>query len=244
MINTGLPYDIKQMSMIAQEGAIVDMNNINFPGIDESNQVRTAFIFMRNTGFNVKLDWSNCTDERQYSILKEYITSDIKWHSDDMCDMWCEMLNDYITGLDTYCAWQGKADGLIDETMSLLASLPIYIMYRHELNGTVFNLDDIEKKESSKIGANYISLLKNSGVDDLIIFACGAPKIQPKFWTELFTDDNNDLMSALFESKSGICQIMHAFTTEEPTKFREDMEQIDNAYETIIHNEEWNIGKD
>ena len=236
MIKTSLPYDIAKMSTIAQEGAIVDMSQINFPGIAQEEQIRTAFIFMRNTGFNVTLDFSNCTNEQKDAILKEYITTDIEWYSEDMCNLWLDMMEDYIRGKQT------ANDDLVEESLNLLASLPIYIFYRHELNNVVYNIDDIEKKEKSLLGANYLSLLKADGVSEFILFACSVAK--PYFWEEIFKEDNNKLMEILANNKAGICQLMHAFCTETPDEFSEDMEKIDAAYEAIVCKEAGDFRED
>lgn len=228
MIKTSLPYDIAKMSMIAQEGAIVDMSQINFPNIEQNEQIRTAFIFMRNTNFNVILDFSNCTKEQKDAILKEYITTDIEWYSKDMCNLWLDMLDKYIqTKNDTN-------DNLAKESLSLLASLPIYIFYRHELNNVVFNINDIKRKTNSLLGANYLSLLKTDGISKFILYSCNF--FEPYFWEDFFKEDNNKLMKILANDETGICQIMHAFCEETPDEFNENMKKIDIAYETIIHN--------
>ena len=236
MIKTSLPYDIAMMSTIAQEGAIVDMSRINFPGIAQEEQIRTAFIFMRNTGFNVTLDFSNCTKEQKDAILKEYITTDIEWYSEDICNLWLDMIEDYIQGKKT------ANDDLAEESVNLLASLPIYIFYRHELNNVAFSIDDIERKKNSLLGANYLSLLKAEDVSHFILIACSLDK--PYFWEEIFKEDNNKLMEILVNSKAGICQLMHAFCTETPDEFSEDMEKIDAAYEAIVCNEAGDLRED
>ena len=58
-IYTGLPYDFSQMTLIAENGAIIDLSNINYPGITQEENIRTTYIYLRNTGYeNIDLDFS------------------------------------------------------------------------------------------------------------------------------------------------------------------------------------------
>ena len=110
------------------------------------------------------------------------------------------------------------------------------------LNNVAFSIDDIERKKNSLVGANYLSLLKAEDVSHFILIACSLGK--PYFWEEIFKEDNNKLMEILANSKAGICQLMHAFCTETPDEFSEDMEKIDAAYEAIVCNEAGDLRED
>ena len=48
------------MNEIKEKGAIVDMSNINYPGINSEDNVRISYIYLRNTNFDVDLDFSKC----------------------------------------------------------------------------------------------------------------------------------------------------------------------------------------
>ena len=41
MIECGIPYNPQDMVEIKEKGCIIDMSNINFPGISEENKVKT-----------------------------------------------------------------------------------------------------------------------------------------------------------------------------------------------------------
>lgn len=59
MIHTHLPYNIEDFDNIEKNGAIVDVSNPQFDGISENEKNKTVLIYLRNTGFDVTLDFSN-----------------------------------------------------------------------------------------------------------------------------------------------------------------------------------------
>ena len=95
-IKTGLPYDLDQMENIAQNGAIVDISNINFPGIPDSKKVRTAYIFLRNTGFeNIVLDFQKADYKTKSDFLITYLQDTIENNNQEIHNSWITILFDY-----------------------------------------------------------------------------------------------------------------------------------------------------
>lgn len=231
-VRTGLPYDFELMEEIAENGATINMNDMHFPGKTDEEQIRTAWIFLRNTGFkNIEMDFSECTEEKKYEILKNYIQSDIKFSMDSITKEWHDILWGYIDGSDGYVIAKALEDGIIEELLTVFASLPVYAMYRHELNGVSYSAEDFPHKNMTKISLNYLSLIQSGMMDGIIMWSCA--NIQPAFYDNVFTKENNELMQTIAENETGICQILHAFCTMNENEFREEMDLVDEAYEKI-----------
>ena len=73
MLRTRIPYDIEKIEKIRDCGAIVDVSAPEFPGIEKDKQLRTTLVFLRNTGFDVKLDFTKCTYEEKRTYLLLYL---------------------------------------------------------------------------------------------------------------------------------------------------------------------------
>ena len=77
MLRTKIPYQIERIEEIRECGAVVDVSNPIFPGIEQDKQLRTTLVFLRNTGFDVELDFSGCSYEEKRDYLLLYLKDKI-----------------------------------------------------------------------------------------------------------------------------------------------------------------------
>lgn len=196
MLKTGLPYAMEDMSKVYEEGAIVDMNNINFPVVDIDRQIRTSFIYLRNTSFNnVTLDFSKCSYESKAKFLIEYLTCDIVFYNDLLKTSWLNILfnknflvnkyNSILTEQETI-RFINENKEFIEELETFINSLSLYLISLNKL----FTLDfkDIEQS-SFFLNSNTYSLIEDSNIGMLI----SNLKHTPKFYSKIFTLENNKL---------------------------------------------------
>lgn len=102
MIKTSLPYKIEEMELIQNNGAIVDMSNLNFVGSGKASE-KTSLVFLKNTGFNVTLDFSGCSYEDKAEYLKLYLTEDLSVCNHEFSSTWVKILNSCLgIGIEKY----------------------------------------------------------------------------------------------------------------------------------------------
>lgn len=217
MIHTGLPYRMEEITEIAQNGAVVNMDSLSFPTIPEDKQISTAFIFLRNTGFPlVSLDFSRCSYEKKEAYLQEYLETDMLVKYEEFSDTVIAVLDSLFfqnTGnMESFLVSEecqkfiSRNKKLLLKLLQFLASVPVYALYRLKLNGEAYSLSDIPETEV-KIGINYLNLLSYEDMQ-YIMFHTG---LEPLFYTKIFTEDNNELFSALSVNGLGIMETLLGF---------------------------------
>jgi hypothetical protein len=207
MITTGLPYTIEQMETINNEGAIVDMSDINFPKINPEDQKRTALIYLRNTNFNVTLDFSKCSYQDRRNFLYMYITSDLDIEYEEFSITWMKIL---LYSLDYYIEQDSdikfiledeetlkfinEEQDIIHELYQLILSLSTYALFKSTLGEEIVEMD-IEKTDKNIIGASFYHLLSYPEIE--FIFDADKFDIKPLFYEKIFTIKNKNLLNAL-----------------------------------------------
>ena len=245
MIKTGLPYSIDKITEISTNGAIVDMSSLNFPSIKGQDQVKTSLIFLRNTGFdNVVLDFSNCSYELKEEFIKEYLTTDIKVKNEELSDAVMSIIDykffhnasiiESFMDVDECKTFLKRNKTLMDELLQLLASIPIYSLYRLQLNNVAYDLSDIKHAQQTQLGLNYMHLLKYKEMQS-IMFNTG---FEPMFYDKFFTSENNELFDCIGNSGLGIAETLLGFEKQKPEDFTKALKGIDDAIETFVSKKE------
>lgn len=244
MLTTGLPYDMGSMDEIKNDGAIVDMSNINFPGIPEERIYKTTFIFLRNTGFNVILDFSKCDFDRKEKFLLAYLNENIDVVQNEFAITYVSILNrmigsptifECILTLEEIDTFIERNKELLSKVLSFMMSLPIFALYYFSLNNEAYTVDDIEKCDDDLISSNiyhivstpeYVSLF-GMELNDIV----GKYDFNgPKFYTKIFTGENIDLLTAVeklpfFSILHGLCNL----NSEDWNGFLENFESFKNG---------------
>lgn len=205
MIKTGLPYDFDIMGKIEEEGAIVDMSNIDYPGVELKDIVRTTFIYLRNTGFTkIKLDFSKADYNIKEQFLVFYLNGDIEYNIEELSSTLVKLLANYkninidtetILTEDEETLFIENNKQLLEEIESFAYSLPLYSMSRLDTEDFTFTYDDIEHTDFVFNG-NICSLIEHPNWNMLYELE---PTLQPKFYTKLFTIDNNRLFETIMK---------------------------------------------
>lgn len=206
MIKTNLPYKLEDMSTISENGAVVDMSCPNFPGISNDKQIYTSFIFLRNTDFDVSLDFSSCTYLQKKKYLLLYMKDGIKCRYKELSDAWIEILlcaSQIEFKTQSFMNHKEIAEFIldnkeyIDETLRFIASIPLYAMNRFALNGVAYNTDEFSKSENTDVSNNIVYLFKYSVFMD--IFEYASQTYEPIFYEKIFTMDNNEFFFKMLE---------------------------------------------
>ena len=204
-IMTGLPYDMSLMNDIRDNGAIVNMNDLHFPNVD--NQINVAMIFLRNTDFNVELDFSQCSYEMKSQYLLSYLTDAVEYKIDSLIQSWLAsvcvslgiVLKDKgIFNEDELLKFTKDNIELVGQLLQFLISLPVYAVVRFKYENIKFNCKDIPT-----------------------VF-------EPMNYIHYFTDNNNKLFAALQEHP--YLAMLVAMVEKDPSEWSKFL----NDYNTII----------
>lgn len=240
MIHTGLPYELKDITEISTEGAVVDMSQLAFPATPEEQQIRTAMIFLRNTGFDsVQLDFSKCSMEMKLAYILEYVTTGIFVKNEELSDAVMSVLDECFFGYpgviesfadksvcDAFIEWHGD---VVKKLLQLLVSVPVYYLFRSKHNGEIFTMDGFEKTDDAEIGPNYMNLLNYEEMQYIMFNT----NLRPLFYTKYFTDDNNELFDRIGRSSLGIAEALLCFENTEPDVFSEKMKEMNELAESL-----------
>ena len=211
MIRTRLPYNIEEFDNIAQNGAIVDISNPEFEGIAPTEKNKTILIYLRNTGFDVTLDFSNVNEEDKFELLKTYIEDDIECKDIQLRDTWIKLISNHLSTncntslqsiltLDEEKAFMQQNSELVDKLCNVCASLSLFLMLR--LKDAKIDFSGVEEDNTSTVGVNFVNLL----TDDLIVNASNSSYPLTNY-TKIFTMQNNMLFDTLKMSVLGF--ILH-----------------------------------
>lgn len=238
MLKTGLPYDIDLMNNIAEHGAIVDMSSLKFPGIDKDKQIYTALIFLKNTGFDVTLDFSQCSFKEKEEYLLLYLQKDVSIKNPEFAKTWIEIL---LTELTLEIEMQGflapeeiklfikrNQDSYISNIKSFIASLPVYAMYRYYLNDKAYTLNDIKHSDYSQISNNICKLFAMYPEEIMFIFS--TIEKEPVFYEKLFTVENNELFDSL--QNLPFFQLLYGLTIKDKEEWKQILMLSESTKET------------
>lgn len=233
MIHTGLPYDMDILSNIDNEGAVVDMSNLNYPGIQKEDNVRVSYIYLRNTAFNnVTLDFSQTSYEFKRDFLLFYINGDIFYEIESCTNTWIKILglyNQQDFPIDTILT-QDELYQFIKENITeiaklnnIIASLPIYLFLRLNIEDPEnFNFNDIETDDTTTCNDNITFIIKNQFFN-FLYESLNADT--PKIYSNLFTETNNLLFETIMQyTPFGI--LLYGMNQPDWSKFVDGLETI------------------
>ena len=203
MIKTGLPYNMGDMDEIKNHGAIVDMSDIQFPNITADKKQRTTFIFLRNTGFDVSLDFSNCSFEDKEAFLIRYLSESIEVKQEEFPLSYIKILNRIsgndieipcILNDDEIVKFIENNNDLLINIFRLVKSLPLFAMHCFTLNGTAYDMDEFEKTDDVPFNDNIYNIISNQLVLTLFDNDLDIP---PVFYNKLFTFENKRMIQVI-----------------------------------------------
>lgn len=184
-----LPFDVTTYNP-SEEGILIDMSKLSFD-VSEEQQKRSSFIFLRNAGIEVDLDFSNCSYEDKEQFLLLYLTEDIDVNADILSTTWIEILSakdgggiilPSILTSDEIDRFLKNNKEFVAEIYQLINSLPVYSLYCSQHNGVEFTTDEFKRSDSHLIKITNFSKL--SKYDAFILLIDGAT--EPLFYEKLF----------------------------------------------------------
>lgn len=236
MIKTGLPYDMGSMDEIKNNGALVDMSDINFPGIPDDKIQRTTFIFLRNTGFNVTLDFSNCDYTLKEKFLLSYLNEDIDVKENEFASTYVKIFNkmvdnnidiESILSDDEINLFIDRNKDFINKLLRFIISLPIFAMFYFSLNDKAYTLDDIEKTDDNVINENFYHIISN---EKLVSVFDNSLNISPMFYNTIFRLENEKLFHSV--EKLPFFSILHGLSTLPEDEWKNMLKTFDEFENT------------
>ena len=206
-IKTGLPYDLDQMENIAQNGAIVDISDIKFPGLPDSKKVRTAYIFLRNTGFeNIILDFQKANYKTKSDFLITYLQDTIENNNQEIYKSWITILFDYnnIENCGYSILTKEEEDRFIEENKdfihkisNIIFSIPVMLLNR--LKDKNWNFD-IKKDNAGELNLkNLAMIISDPSIEDWYI-NLNCDKYELTYYEDIFNEEENDLFINIMKS--------------------------------------------
>lgn len=197
-----LPIDLEQVDLNSEFK--IDMSDLNFD-VDSQDQKHAAFVFFRNSGLNQELDFSNCSYEDKDEYLMLFMQTNLDIHAPILASTWMEILSakdgggiylPTILSADEIKQFREDHKLFLDEMYCIINSLPVYAMYTSDMNGKLFNVDEIPSSDFDGIKlANFSKLVD---FDSFILLIDGSTP--SKFYRKLFLPKEfyiNQIMSKL-----------------------------------------------
>lgn len=236
MIKTGLPYKFEEMQQIQNEGAVVDMSNIEYPSIKKEDNVKTTYIYLRNTGFsNIDLDFSNTSYDFKKEFMEYYIKGlnrdcEIKELSDTLlhlfltyCNVIHETVGIFTAEEDEIFIKENKQT--FQSMLELAMSLPILLFTRLECEDFSLSFDDIEETDETSSERLLLMIIRHKEFN--LLFS-NEYDIKPKMYKNLFVMDNEELFNATL-SFTPFGALLYGIANEDEWKvFSESLKQVTN----------------
>lgn len=216
-----LPFDIDEVKSNNDDFSI-NMSKFNFD-IPKDQQKKASFIFLRNMGIKVDLDFSECSFEDKEEFLLLYLKEDIDVNAEILASTWIEILSakdgggvvlpSIFTSTEIEKFLKDNKD-FVEELYSIINSLPVFSMCISSQNGTMFNTDDFKK--NSYDGIKMTNFSKLSRYDEFSLLIDGSR--EACFYDRLFI--NNQYMNEI-DNNLPFRNLLNALdlTTSDQNKF-------------------------
>lgn len=194
-------YGLPVNSQLLKNDVVFDMSKLNFP-VDNNKQIRSALLYLRNTGFKPsKFDFTSCSysSKSEFLILlmrnnrlnvdiKPLVTTWIKILSVGVIDIQLEsILSEYelLMFIDTN-------KNLVDELRKLLVSIPLCAMCIYNSSGTNnINMNDFKINNFNDF--NPYTIINLLEYDECTTIVRLINDIIPEYY-KFYFDPNNECM--------------------------------------------------
>lgn len=204
MITTKVPYKPEDMSEIYENGAIVNLADINFPTCKTVEEnMHALFVYLRNTGYKVEFDFTTMVYEEKVALLKEYLHTKIDYNIPILNTTWLSVLyacmGQKIEGMESILndleliTMQSAEFEYVKQIWQFLISLPLYVIKRLDIPFE----SSAEKSDYEPNLVNFYYLLACDEMDDLILKGTNQIGLKPVDYEKVFTVDNTRLFEAL-----------------------------------------------
>lgn len=174
---------------------VVDMSDIGDFPVPIDKQKLASFIFIRNSGIKMKLDFSKCSYEDKDEFLMLWMTSGIEVKSEELAISWIEILhnsdaiNKYsILDENEIKKFNSNHSEFISVIREFINSLPLYaISTFHEEDKEGFDLSEFDVSEEDNISmCNFYQLTQFPSFNLLL-----EENAQPKYFKNIFNNFDN-----------------------------------------------------
>lgn len=183
-----LPFDINELNKISD--VTINMSKFNFD-IPRDQQKKASFIFLRNMGINVTLDFSDCSYEDKEEFLLLYLTENIDVNAEILASTWIEILSAKDGGgvnlpsiftSEEIEKFLGRNKKFVDEIFRIINSIPICSMIFSKQNGKLYDVNEFKKSDYQ--GLSMINFCKLSRFDEFTLLIDGS--VESIFYEKLF----------------------------------------------------------
>ena len=212
-IKTKIPFDITQLQTIQQNGAIVNISDINFQHINSDKQIDTALIYIQNTKTDITFIFNQNSFLQKEQFLIKYITLNYIINSKQFTDTWLTILfhlenknisfKQNILTHNQILLFLNKNKSLCQSLLNVILSFPYFYIKVMQKQKCVYNLP--QKDEYTFFNNNIINFLKYQQIIDL--FNVNLELYKPKDYTKIFNNYNIDLFNAIVNNELFGCII-------------------------------------
>jgi hypothetical protein len=225
-----LPKDLDQIDP-SYKNATIDMSTLSF-AVPKEQQKRSAFIFLRNTGIQATLDFSNCDYSDKEEFLLFFLMENIEINAPMLASTWIEILlvkfggdliHPSILTQEEIALFVERNEVFIDEIYQFINSLPLYAMYLYNQNNKENDLTAYKETDYKKI--KLINFHKLTEFNDFILLYQITKEIEPLFYKKLFGGENAYL-SKIIDSLPFLLLLDINSTPEKQQKFLDEIGKI------------------
>lgn len=206
MNSLSIPIKLEDAEHYLGKEIEVDFSKIEFGNISKEKQLNTAFLYFRNTGFDFKPDFSNCTNEQIANILKVYLTTEYDVPNKYFQLLWLKLVlhkvdvdvNDGILSYSQTAYISEMLSSLVDELMTFILSLPIYAVLLLAKDEKYADSKNFDESCYSEFGINLYNILQDEQLEEVLqILQIESPETKTKFYRNYFKKDNLGLVEAV-----------------------------------------------
>lgn len=239
-----LPIDSNELENVEKNEITVDMSKLNFQ-CNEEKQIRSCFLFLRNTNLKANMNFNNCLYNMKESYLLFYMNGDMDVNMKPLTETWIDILIHYLYGekeeydnsilnKEEIKLFIDKNKSFIDEIYRFIISLPLVSMsfyFTHSNKSNCINMDDFEKTDYEGINLlNFSNLLDN---ELFILLINPINDVKPLFYTKYFDINNNIVMNTII-NKLPYLSLLNVFLNDE-TVLKKFIENINSLFK--VNNE-------
>lgn len=203
-IKTSLPFDISQLQIIQQNGAIVNASDIKFQHLPDEKQIQTALIYIQNTNVDIEFIFNQSTYLIKQQFLIKYLTKKYICNIQQFVETWITILFNYqnkkiflqknILSQQEITLFIQKNQQICKQLLQVILSLPQF--YISSLNALIDS--SIEKNTEIYFNNNIINLIKYNCI--LQLYDIDFTKYQYYNYTKIFYPSNFNLHSAIIDN--------------------------------------------
>lgn len=187
-----IPTDLS----LIKEDDIIDMSKLGF-GVDDSKKKYFSFIYIRNSGIKVELNFDQCSYEDKEEFLMLFMTSGIEVKSSVLASTWLEIIFNSdqpqlksILNIEEVKKFNMDHSDYIAKLRQFINSLPLYTISIFKDNDVSIDFNDFKMNDFTNISlCNFCQLTEFE--DFLLLLEDTNTENKAEYFEKIFNNPEN-----------------------------------------------------